>query len=294
MKSKSPKARPARVHRSPDRPSTGDWLTGVHSVKEALRAGRRRIDRLLLREEGGRGPHADLVALARSLGVPIEGADERTFERICGPELRSQGVALAVGPLPELSLVELVRAAGPSANDAADAEAGHGKGRGRRLVVLDGVEDPQNVGAIARVAESAGCAGLVLTDRRAPGLTAAVSRASAGAIEWLPVARVTNLVRALEELKSERFWILAAAVEESESLFELPDRILTGDLVVVLGAEGKGIRPGVLEQADHRISIPMRGEIESLNVATAGAVILYELLRRAEKDGRLPAGDQLT
>ncbi len=274
MKAKSPKFRPPRVQGPPDRPST-DWLSGFHSVHEALRAGRRRIDRLLIRDSGLRDEQDQLVALARAAGVAIESVDERTLDRVCGPDVRSQGVALAVGPLPELSLAELI---GVSGAPGLDPSAAHG----RRIVVLDGVEDPQNVGAIARVAESAGCAGMVLTDRRAPGLTAAVSRASAGAIEWLPVARVTNLVRALEQLKEQRFWVLAAAFEGSESLYSLSNRVLTGDLVVVLGAEGKGIRPGVLEQADHRIRIPMRGEVASLNVATAGAVILYDLLRRAE------------
>jgi 23S rRNA (guanosine2251-2'-O)-methyltransferase len=264
------RSHPARPHRAPVRPAT-DWLSGLHSVHEALRAGRRRVDRLLVRDVGRHGEQDTLVELARASGIPVEAVDDKTLDRIAGPEVRSQGVALQVGPLPELSLDALI--AELASSDAA---------LGRRLVVLDGVEDPQNVGAIARVAESAGCAALILTDRRAPALTAAVSRASAGAIEWLPVARVTNLVRALEQLKKERYWVLAAELEQSEPLYSLSDRVLTGDLVVVLGAEGRGVRPAVLEQADHRIRIPMRGEVASLNVATAGAVILYELLRRAE------------
>jgi 23S rRNA (guanosine2251-2'-O)-methyltransferase len=274
MKKPPPKSKPNRPSGPPVRPST-DWLTGQHSVHEALRAGRRRIDRLLLRDNGRLEDQDEILALARSRGVPCQLVDEASLDRVAGPDGRSQGVALQVGPLPELSLEALVAAVGP-------ADPSAGPAAGRRLVALDGVEDPQNVGAIARVAESAGCSGLILTDRRAPALTPAVSRASAGAIEWLPVARVTNLVRALEELKAARYWILAAALEESESIHALSDRVLTGDLVVVLGAEGRGIRPGVLEQADHRVQIPMRGRVESLNVATAGAVILYELLRRAE------------
>lgn len=282
MKAKPPMKRPQRAHGPPARPST-DWLSGLHSVYEALRAGRRRIDRLLIRDSGLRDEQDQVFELARAAGVPIEWVDDKVIDRVCGPDVRSQGVALAVGPLPELSLAELI-------GWAARPEADPPLAPGRRILVLDGVEDPQNVGAVARVAESAGCAGMVLTDRRAPGLTSAVSRASAGAIEWLPVARVTNLVRALEELKEARFWILAAAFDGSESLFSLPDRVLTGDLVVVLGAEGKGIRPGVLDQADHRVRIPMRGAVASLNVATAGAVILYDLLRRAEATGANPAG----
>ncbi|MFO0689787.1 MAG: 23S rRNA (guanosine(2251)-2'-O)-methyltransferase RlmB [Myxococcota bacterium] len=275
MKKPHPKARPFRARPSADA-SSPDWLTGFHAVHEALRARRRRLQRLLLRDGLDRGDEARLLELARTAGVPAERADEQVLERIAGPDVRTQGVALQAGPIPELSLEALIAASLDGAGEG---------GRGRRVVLLDGVEDPQNVGAIARVAESAGAIGLVLTDRRAPPLTAAVSRASAGAIEWLPVARVTNLVRALETLKAARFWVLAAALEESRSLFELPDRVLTGDLAVVLGAEGRGIRPSVLEQADHRVRIPMRGRVESLNVSTAGAVILYELLRRAEAAG---------
>ena len=142
--------------------------------------------------------------------------------------------------------------------------------------------------AIQESAESAGARGLILTDRRAPPITAAVSRASAGAVEWLPIARVPNLGRALSDLKEAGFWVVAAAPDDEGSLFSMEDRILTGNLVVVLGAEGAGIRRSILEQADHRVGIPMRGHVASLNVSTAGAVILYDLLRRS--DARAPAG----
>lgn len=285
MKKPPPKSKPSRPHGPPARPAS-DWLTGHHAVREALRADRRRIDRLLLRD-GGRFDDAEaIVQLARSRGIRVESADETALDGLAGPDGRSQGVALQVGPLPELTL-DAFLATQASADPAAGPPAG------RRIVVLDGVEDPQNVGAIARVAEAAGCTGLILTDRRAPPITPAVSRASAGAIEWLPVVRVTNLVRTLEQLKAARYWVLAAELERSESIHALPDRILTGDLVVVLGAEGRGIRPGVLEQADHRVRIPMRGRVASLNVATAGAVILYELLRRAETGRTSPGGDHL-
>jgi 23S rRNA (guanosine2251-2'-O)-methyltransferase len=179
-------------------------------------------------------------------------------------ELKTQGAMLDAGPLPELSLDALVAA----------AEAP------RTLVALDGVEDPQNLGAIARAAEASGSAGLLLTQRHAPPLSAAVSRASAGAIEWLPVARVTNLRRALNNLKEKGFWIFGAELGGSLGLFELPDRLLGGDRVVVLGAEGKGLRSGIRQALDHRVAIPMAGRIESLNVAAAAAVVLYELRRR--------------
>jgi 23S rRNA (guanosine2251-2'-O)-methyltransferase len=148
------------------------------------------------------------------------------------------------------------------------------------LVALDGVEDPQNVGAIVRVADSAGVDGLILTHRRSPPLGPALARASAGAVEWLPVARVPNLRGALKLLKKEGFWALGAEPEGPVSLFDTPESITRGPLVVVLGSEGKGLRPGVLEEIDHRVRIPMAGRVASLNVATAAAVVLFELLRR--------------
>lgn len=239
-------------------------------MREALLARRRRLDRLWLRSGGPGAERADWLELAGSAGVSVEVVEPAAFEAGVISEGNDQGVALKAGPLPELSLGELLDYAGKA------------PGEGSRFVLLDGVEDPQNVGALARVAESAGAHGLILTERRAPPLTAAVSRASAGAIEWLRVARVPNLGRALSVLQKNAYWIVAAAPAANATLFEIDDRILTGNLAVVLGAEGKGIRRSILEQADHLVEIPMRGHVASLNVSTAAAIILYDLLRRSE------------
>ena len=140
--------------------------------------------------------------------------------------------------------------------------------------------NPQNLGTIIRVAEAVGALGLVLTARRAPPLGAAVARASAGAVEHLPVSRVGNLRRALGQLKDGGFWVIGADAETGEDLFQTRDRIWQGDLVLVFGAEGRGIRRGVLELLDHRIRIPMVGRVGSLNVASAAAVVLFEVVRR--------------
>lgn len=252
------------------RDSASIWLCGLHPVREAILASRRRIERLRIRGGKQRPDQAELVKLARSAGIPIDVVDPMDFAEGLESDTNDQGVALRVGELPELSLDELLR------------YADRASGTDSRLVVLDGVEDPQNVGALARVAEAAGAHGLILTERRAPPLTAAVSRASAGAIEWLRVARVPNLSRALARLQESGYWVVAAAPASEQTLFEIDDRILTGKLAVVLGAEGKGIRRSILEQADHLVEIPMRGKIASLNVSAAGAVILYDLLRRSE------------
>jgi len=246
------------------------WLSGIHPVREALLAARRRLDCLCIRTGRQRADQIELVELARSAGVAVEVVEADVLEGRVGSEGNDQGVALRVGPLAELSLDELL--------DYAQKAPGEGS----RLVLLDGVEDPQNVGALARVAESSGAHGLILTERRAPALTPAVSRASAGAIEWLRVARVSNLGRALSTLQKSGYWVVAAAPASKATLYEMDDRILTGNLAIVLGAEGKGIRRSVLEQADHLVEIPMRGQMASLNVATAGAIILYDLLRRSE------------
>ena len=240
-------------------------LSGQHAVREALRAQRRSFVRLLL-EDGQRSEEGiGLAELARAAGVKVESLPRTRFAELAGAESRSQGVLLEAGPLPELPLSALLR----------------GEPGTRRLVALDGVEDPQNVGAVARVAESAGAGGLILTRRRAPPLSPAVSRASAGAIEHLPVARVTNLPRALEELKAGGFWILGAEPEAEADLFGASDRLLSGDLVVVLGAEGRGLRRGVRAVLDHELRIPMAGRVGSLNVSAAAAVLLFELLRRS-------------
>lgn len=267
-----PSQKPRRTSASASRRSESIWLTGFHPVREALRARRRRLDGMLIRAGRTRPDQAELIDLARAAGVAVEIVDGANLELRVESDGNDQGVALRVGPLPELSLSELL------------IYAKRAPGVGSRLVALDGVEDPQNVGALARVAESAGAHGLILTERRAPPLTAAVSRASAGAIEWLRVARVPNLGRALATLQENAYWIVAAAPGSNSTLFEMDDRILTGNLAVVLGAEGKGIRRSVLELADHRVEIPMRGKIASLNVSAAGAIILYDLLRRSESD----------
>ena len=206
---------------------------------------------------------------ARAAGVRVEEVAGADLAAGLGEGANHQGVALEAGPLPLLELVGLC-AAGPAP---------------RTLVALDHVEDPQNLGAIARVAEAAGVSGMLLTDRHSPPLSPAVARASAGAIEWLATARVPNLVRALNQLKSLGFWIFGADVDAPDSLFELPERVVQGERVVVFGAEGRGLRPGVLGAVDHRVRIPLAGRVASLNVASAAAVVLFELARRTHPAG---------
>lgn len=241
-------------------------VVGFHPVREALRARRRRLGRLHVRAGLRRPELRELRALAREAGVPVVEATPEALSRLA-PGGRTQGLVLEAGPLPEPQLDELLRA---------------GTATRRRIVALDGVEDPQNVGALLRAAEGAGASGALLAERHAPPLGSTVSRASAGALEHLPVARVVNLARALERAKERGFWVLALDPEAPASLFESPDSLWRSDLAIVLGGEGRGLRHGIRRLADHLLSIPMAGRVGSLNVASAGTLALFEAARRLE------------
>ncbi len=241
-----------------------ELLTGFHSVAEALRARRRVLRRLWLRDGGGaRG--AALRELAERAGVPV--ADAKHGDAPAGADAWPQGVALEAGALPRLGLAEAL-AAPPRLPGA------------RLLVALDGVEDPQNFGAIARVAEAAGADALLVASRRQAPASSAASRASAGALEHLPLIQAPNLARALRELAQAGHWIFGADSEEGEDLYALAAGALTGNAVLVLGAEGRGLRAGILARLDRRLRIPMAGRVASLNVAAAAAVVLFEIARQ--------------
>jgi 23S rRNA (guanosine2251-2'-O)-methyltransferase len=243
-------------------------LAGLHCVREALRARRRVLRALWIRTPEPRGAR-ELAALAEAAGVPVEWSPASELEAALPAGARSQGLILEAGPLPELSLQDALEIPPQEAP---------------LLVALDEVEDPRNVGAVARAAEAAGARALVLTRRRAPPLSPTVSRASAGAIEHLPVVRVPNLARALRELGERGYWRIGAdAGPGARPYLETPDELWVGPLVLALGGEEGGLRPGVAKQLDERVRIPMRGHVESLNVAAAAAVLLFDAARRRSK-----------
>lgn len=229
-------------------------MPGRRPVLEALAAGR-------AVSEVHVDPGADVTAIAeraRSMGITVRTAAPRDLDRLAGG-VRHQGV---VAVLPTFATVHLDRLLGR-----------------RLVVVLDGVTDPQNLGAIARSAEAAGAAGLVIRERRAAGVTPAAEKAAAGALSWLPVAVVTNIARALDEITDAGAWSVGLDGDAQATVWE--SQLLDGDIAVVIGAEGAGLSRLVRDRVDELVRIPMAGRIASLNASAAAAVTLFEVARRA-------------
>jgi 23S rRNA (guanosine2251-2'-O)-methyltransferase len=243
-------------------------LYGVHPVEEALKAGRRRFDHVIVAREREDLRLERLVAALRQAGVRVR-QDSRDQLTLMAKTPAHQGIVALVRAQELLSIEDLF-APDPHA-------ARHAAGARRLLLALDGVEDPQNLGALLRVADGAGVDGVVLTERRSAPLSPVAVKASAGATEHLRIARVVNLVRALEELKRQNLWIIGLD-ERGESDYDQFD--FTGDCVLVLGREGAGLHDLVRKTCDHLLRIPMAGGVSSLNVSAAGAVVLYEAFRQ--------------
>ena len=221
-------------------------LYGRNPVREALRAGRRPVGRVWATETVAAEPWL------AGAGVPVSVAPAQAIAERAGTQ-HHQGLCAEVGPYPYADAGGFLRAERPM------------------IVVLDQVQDPQNVGAIARSAEGAGATGLVLPRHRSAEVTPAVAKASAGAVEHLPIARVRNVADYLLEAREHGCWSYGAAAD-GRPYGEVD---FSGGVVLVLGAEGEGLRPRVRECCDELVSIPLRGEIESLNVSAAAAVLLY-------------------
>jgi 23S rRNA (guanosine2251-2'-O)-methyltransferase len=241
---------------------------GVNPVLEALRARPDEVETLLVAEgQLARGTAAELFSRARDAGVKVQRVARERLSALSDGGVH-QGVVAEVRSFayaePE-DLLEIARASGQPP----------------LFVALDGIQDPQNLGAIIRSAHALGAHGVIIPKDRAASVTGAVARSSAGAIEHCPVARVTNLSRALEDLKKEGLWAAAADPAGPQELY---DARLEGPLVLVIGAEGPGVRKGVLEHCDFRLRIPMVGQVASLNASVSAAILLYEVSR--QRSGR--------
>jgi len=241
---------------------TMDKISGIHAVREALESGRP-LDQILI----ARGRHGDrlepIISCARERNVPVRFEERAQLDRVAGSPQHQGVVAFAAAKRTE-SLEEILTAAKT-------------KGDPGLMVLLDSVEDPHNLGAILRSSLAAGATAVVLPERRAAGLGDTVARASAGALEHLPVARVVNLVRAMEDLKEAGYWIVGLD-ERAEKDFTEVD--LTGHIALVLGGEGKGLHDLVRKRCDFLVSIPTTGPVRSLNVSVAAGIMLFEVVRQ--------------
>jgi 23S rRNA (guanosine2251-2'-O)-methyltransferase len=244
-------------------------LYGRHPVLEALRSGGRRVDEVLVeREATGRG--ADVVALARQAGVRCSPAPRAALTALAGTP-HHQGVVARVTAHPYADLEELL-------------EVPRRRGEPGLLVLLDQVQDPGNLGNLLRTAEALGVHGVAVLRHQAVGLTGHAVKAAAGALEYLPVARVGNLVQALEILQGEGYWVIGASTEPAG--LPPPWRLdLRGPIALVLGSEGRGLRPLVARRCDALTRIPLAGQVASLNVGAAGAALLYEVVRQRRQAG---------
>ncbi|MGP8252670.1 MAG: 23S rRNA (guanosine(2251)-2'-O)-methyltransferase RlmB [Terracidiphilus sp.] len=241
-----------------------DLLYGLHPVEEALRAGKRRFDHVLVARERHDDRLERLIARCREMGVRVRSESREQLTQMAQTAAH-QGVVAIVRPQDFLAIEDLF------APDPAKPNAP------RLVLALDGVEDAQNLGALLRVADGAGVDGVVITERRSAPLSPVAVKASAGATEHLRIARVVNLVRALEDLKRQNLWVVGLD-ERGTTDYDRFD--LTGDIVLVLGREGAGLHDLVKRTCDHLLRIPMAGGVSSLNVSTAGAVVLYEAARQ--------------
>jgi 23S rRNA (guanosine2251-2'-O)-methyltransferase len=239
-------------------------LFGFHAVTARLRASPDSLREILV-HAGRHDPRLrDLIALAEQHGVRVVQADEKRLEGLARGE-RHQGVVARVDAAQaRIELRDLLEQRRQPAF----------------LLLLDGVTDPHNLGACLRTADAMGVDGVVLPKDRSAGLTATVAKVASGAAETVPVVTVTNLVRAMEELKEAGVWLLGAAEEGAQRLF---DADLSGPIGWVLGAEGQGLRRLTREHCDALVRIPMFGQVESLNVSVAAALCLYETRRQRER-----------
>jgi 23S rRNA (guanosine2251-2'-O)-methyltransferase len=243
-----------------------ETLYGRNGVRESLRAGRRKPYKLLL-AEGVRETDIinQIASLAGQVGVRVVRVRRQDLDRL--GDVHHQGVALETSDYPYSSLDEIVASA-------------RSRGKVPLVLLLDLLKDPQNVGSLLRTAEAVGAHGVVIQRRRAVGITPAVVHASAGAVEHLPVAQVTNLVDAIGRLKGHDVWVVGMEAMPEAQVYTKAD--LTGALALVVGSEGGGLRRLVRERCDFLVQLPMHGQVASLNASVAGSVVLYEVLRQRE------------
>jgi len=233
-------------------------ICGVHAVYEALASAKQPIERIHISRDVMSGKVREIIELARQQDIPIRREDRTVIDRLARGTVH-QGIVAIAGQATYASYEDLFGAENPL------------------VVVLDGVEDPHNLGAVIRTAEACGVSGIVVPERHSAPLSSTVVKASAGASAYVPIVRVTNLVSTLDEMKDRRLWIVGVDPTAKQIWTEFDYK---GPIAIVLGGEHKGLRRLVREHCDVLVRLPMLGRIQSLNISVAAAVVLYEALRQ--------------
>jgi 23S rRNA (guanosine2251-2'-O)-methyltransferase len=247
--------------RSDPAPQSKALVFGVLPVLEALRSNARRIDKIAIADGAGEHRIGEITKLARDNGVVVNRMPRESFSKYVDQSANTQGVIAFTAPVDYTDADELLNTAPDNA----------------LMLILDGVEDPRNLGAVLRTAECAGADGVFIPERRAVGLNETVAKSSAGAIEYVKVAKVANLTRLIEKMKERDIWVIGTSGEAGTTY---TDWDWTRPSAIVLGAEGSGLHRLVAENCDMLVKIPMYGKIDSLNVSVAAGVIMFEVRRQ--------------
>ncbi len=248
----------------PERQERDDLIIGRNAVREALKA-QRPAECLMVQRGDKKGSVSPIVAQCIEMKIPVKEVDGKKLDFMCGHS-NHQGVIL-VAAAKEYSSVEDIFALAEERNEAPF------------IIICDGLEDPHNLGAVIRSAEAAGAHGVIIPSRRSTGLGYTVGKSSAGALEYMPVARVTNITSTINELKEKGVWVFAADMD-GKPYYETD---MSGAVAIIVGSEGKGVGRLVKENADVVVSIPMQGKINSLNASVAASILMFEVSKTRNK-----------
>ncbi|MDD5451801.1 MAG: 23S rRNA (guanosine(2251)-2'-O)-methyltransferase RlmB [Desulfovibrionales bacterium] len=244
-----------------------DLIWGIHPVQEKLKNNPELVQKILVKYGGQGKARQAIIELARSLSVSVQFEKEEVLEHIVGHS-HHQGIVAYIQEISYKTLEDILSYAAPATYGL--------------IMVLDGIVDPQNLGSLIRSGHAAGVQGIVIPKDRSAQVTGTVEKVAAGALTYVPVARVTNIVRALERLKEAGYWVIGTDAGADKTIYETD---LKTNVALVIGSEAKGMRPLVRRHCDLMVSIPMSGKVSSLNAAVAGAVILFEIVRQRTAHG---------
>ncbi|MEC0269886.1 23S rRNA (guanosine(2251)-2'-O)-methyltransferase RlmB [Paenibacillus anseongense] len=242
-----------------------EYIGGKHSVMEAIRAGRT-INKIWIAENAQKQFAGPIVAEAKNLGILVQFTDKRKLDQMV-EGLQHQGVIAQVAAYEYVEVEDIL----------AKAKA---LGQDPFILILDEIEDPHNLGSILRTADCTGVHGVIIPKRRSVGLTATVSKTSAGAVEYVPVARVTNISQTIEQLKEQGVWVAGTDVTAAQDVYKAN---FSMPIALVIGNEGKGVGRLIKERCDFLVKLPMAGHVNSLNASVAAGVLMYEVVRQRNK-----------